>query len=307
MSASPPQWTTRELEEAAKTSARNFRTERLSVTDEWTSHYKESKAKFETLFATIGDVDPAAITADALAKAYTENMGEAMRYLAGPPISDDDLKVIADVSSLAPSVLGGNPADLDKVFAVIRNVIDPYRFPWVNENRAPSDEERKAALMASAILLSAQRIATERRNQGKTTQEGMLKSYLESIGFEEVPARKIATLVHGPAEGQFCGECSLGERKADVVIRLYDTRLMPVECKVSNSSTNSVKRLNNDACVKARYWLQEFGQSQVVPAALLSGVFNVLNLEQAQRTGLAIFWAHDLGHIGIFIELTHGT
>lgn len=88
------------------------------------------------------------------------------------------------------------------------------------------------------------------------------------------------------------------------MIRLHDTRLMPIECKVSNSGTNSIKRLNNDAAVKAEYWLKAFGAEQIVPAALLSGVFKLRNLEQSQRRGLALFWSHDLDKLGAFIEST---
>ena len=120
----------------------------------------------------------------------------------------------------------------------------------------------------------------------------------------EVPAAAINTIVKGPQALQFCAECQLGERKADVVVRLHDTRLMALECKVSNSSTNSVKRLNNDAAVKAEYWLKVFGTSQVVPAAVLSGVFKVMNLAQAQERGLALFWSHDLDKLGAFIDTT---
>ena len=93
---------------------------------------------------------------------------------------------------------------------------------------------------------------------------------------------------------QFCAECQLGERKADIVIRLHDTRLLAIECKVSNSALNSVKRLNNDAAVKADYWIKQFGISQIVPAAVLSGVFKVINLDQAQQRGLSLFGSHDL-------------
>ena len=50
---------------------------------------------------------------------------------------------------------------------------------------------------------------------------------------------------------------------------------MPVECKVSNSSTNSVKRLNNDAAVKAERGQTCSGRADVVPAATLSGVFKL--------------------------------
>lgn len=79
---------------------------------------------------------------------------------------------------------------------------------------------------------------------------------------------------------------------------------MPMECKVSNSYTNSVKRLNNDAVVKAGQWLHDFGAVQTVPAALLAGVFKLANLEQAQQRGLTLFWSHDLAELVRFVERT---
>ena len=82
---------------------------------------------------------------------------------------------------------------------------------------------------------------------------------------------------------------------------------MPTECKVSNSSTNSVKRLNNDAAAKAKTWIQEFGTATCVPAAVLSGVFKVHNLASAQADGLTLFWAHRLEPMIEFIETTRGS
>jgi hypothetical protein len=64
-----------------------------------------------------------------------------------------------------------------------------------------------------------------------------------------------------------------GSRKADVVIGLWDGRKMALECKVSNSELNSIKRLNNDAAMKAVEWRKEFGALGVEPGALLAGVF----------------------------------
>lgn len=52
------------------------------------------------------------------------------------------------------------------------------------------------------------------------------------------------------------------------------------------------------------YWLKVFGTSQVVPTAVLSGVFKVLNLQQAQERGLSLFWSHALDKLGTFIEST---
>lgn len=304
MTSSPPRWTTEELAEDAITSAAQFRNERLAISGSWDMHYRQARNKFELLFKKLNDLSPNGITEENLADAYSQGLGEALRYLAGPPISDDDLQVIADVDSIAPSILRKNPEALRKVFGIIERVIDLHRFPWIGSGLSPTKEQLETALLASSVLLAAQRIATERRNEGKETQETQVKNYLRSLGFTEVPTVAINTIVKGPQAMQFCAECLLGERKADVVVRLHDTRLMAIECKVSNSATNSVKRLNNDAAVKAEYWIKQFGTAQVVPAAALAGVFKVLNLEQAQARGLTLFWSHNLDKLGAFIEST---
>lgn len=304
MSSSPVQWTEVELTDAAAASASHFRNERLAITNSWSKHYAQARGKFDLLFKKLNDLNPGAISDANLAEAYGLGLGEALRYLAGPPISDDDLQVIADVDSIAPGVLKNSPEALRKVYGVIARVIDPHRFPWIATGKSPSPRQREAALLASSVLLAAQRIATERRNDGKEMQETKVKDYLRSAGFAEVATGAINTIVKGPQAGQFCAECQLGERKADVVVRLHDTRLLAIECKVSNSATNSVKRLNNDAAVKSEYWLKKFGTAQVVPAAVLAGVFKVLNLEQAQTRGLALFWSHELNRIGEFIAGT---
>jgi XamI restriction endonuclease len=304
MTRSPRRWTSAELTQDATESAARFRTERLAISTAWTTHVEQARHKFDLLFQQLGDLNPVAITDEALANTFGSGLGEALRYLAGPPISDDDLQVIADVESMAPGVLKKSPDALRKVFQVIERVIDPHRFPWMTTGGTPTDQQREAALVASSVLLATQRIATERRNDGKDQQETKVKDFLRSLGFTEVPATPIHTIVKGPQAMQFCAECLLGERKADVVVRLHDTRLLAIECKVSNSATNSVKRLNNDAAVKAEHWIKQFGTVQVVPAAALAGVFKVLNLEQAQERGLSLFWSHDLDQLGAFIATT---
>ena len=79
---------------------------------------------------------------------------------------------------------------------------------------------------------------------------------------------------------------------------------MAIECKVSNSAVNSVKRLNNDAAAKAKAWLDDFGTQQMVPTAVLSGVYKLHNLVDAQLRGLTLFWAHDLGTLLSWVERT---
>ena len=176
----------------------------------------------------------------------------------------------------------------------MRLVLDRRRFVWVVEGREPTAAERGKAIMASAALIAVSRAQTKRRTAGKAQQETLVKQALAELGLHGVAARDIPTIALAPAPGEFCGESRLGTRKADIVLRLWDHRVMPIECKVSNSSLNSVKRLNNDAAVKAGTWQRDFGLRQVIPTAVLSGVYDLHNLLDAQDRGLTIFWAHDL-------------
>ncbi|MHB1447090.1 MAG: XamI family restriction endonuclease [Acidimicrobiales bacterium] len=229
----------------------------------------------------------------------------AVRYLAGPPISEDDLKTLADDASLTPSRLRADPAMAQRIIEVILLGVDRQRFPWISENREPTEAERQAAVVATAALLAQRSVMTGRANESKDEQEKAVKDRLVQAGLTEVERRTVHNLSEAPPIGTFCAESLFGTRKADIVVRLYDGRVMPTEAKVSNSSTNSVKRLNNDAAVKARQWTQEFGTSNVVPSAVLAGVFKIHNLRSAQDgDNLTIFWAHNLDAMVAFIEAT---
>ena len=226
---------------------------------------------------------------------------EAFRYLAGPPISKDDLAVLAD-ARLSASQLRRDPAMLQRVLRIVEATLDPRRFPWVTEGREPTAIERNAAITASAALLAVSRVGTDRRNEGKDRQELAVRDALLQRDWKLVAPRTVLTLNQAPGPGEFCRESLLGSTKADFQVGLRDRRIMPIECKVSNSSTNSVKRLNREATGKAEYWVKEYGARNVVPAAVLSGVYKLHNVNNAQERGLAIFWAHDLAELINWIE-----
>lgn len=230
----------------------------------------------------------------------------AIRYLASPAISEDDLKVLAD-AALTPKRLNADPDMARRVIETVLLGLDRERFPWVAESREPTEGERATAVVSTAALIATQKVQTGRRNEAKKTQEGAVADALRAAGFTEVPTRAVTNMSHLPAHGEFCAEALFGSRKADLIVRLWDGRVMPTECKVSNSSTNSVKRLNNDAAVKARTWIQEFGTVTCVPAAVLSGVFKTRNLISAQADGLTLFWAHGLDRMISFITSTRET
>jgi hypothetical protein len=228
---------------------------------------------------------------------------EAFRYLAGPPISKDDLVVLSE-AVLTPSRLRNNPEMVRRVIEVVRVGLDRRRFPWIAENREPTETERSAAVLASAALIATNRVGTGRRTVGKERQEALVKDSLAGAGMTIVPNRKVEISAQSPRPGEFCGESLLGTRKADFIVGLYDQRLMAIECKVSNSATNSVKRLNNDAAAKAEVWVQAFGRANIVPTAVLSGVYKTRNLLNAQERGLPLFWAHEIATMIRWIDST---
>lgn len=92
--------------------------------------------------------------------------------------------------------------------------------------------------------------------------------------------------------------------KCDVPVMLYDGRLLLIECKVSNSGLNSIKRLIRETCGKANRWRNELG-ARAITAAVLSGVFKLVHLRQAQNDyGVTIFWERDLQPLAAFLKST---
>jgi hypothetical protein len=288
-------WSDEQLDEDLQKSSATFRWERMQ---EPLSAYLKVYDQVEEAIATLLErTDNLASLEDrGLEVLKRQDLVEAFRYLASPPISIDDLKTLADTASIAPSVLAQNPDSVQRLIQIIRAGLDPKRFPWVGDLRGPTEAEREAAIMASTTLMAVRRIETSRRNEGKAAQEERVRQALVDYGLVQVQisGNVINTLNEAPKPGEFCREVLLGERKADFVVGLWDNRLMAVECKVSNSSLNSVKRLNNDAAVKAEIWTRDFGLKNIVPVAVLSGVFKMHNLQNAQQRGLALYWAHRL-------------
>ena len=301
----PPPWTNEELEAERVKAIDKFRTRRMEEPlEEYLLAFDDYQGTVEELLESTVDLSADANT---LVGVVTEpQLLEAFRYLSGPPISEDDLKVLAE-AVLTPNRLKKNAAMAKRVAEVVINGLDRRRFPWVVEGREPSEAERNAAVLASATLLATRHLETARRNDEKRRQEGEVMKALKDAGLTNVPPRKITVLTQAPARGEFCGESLLGKRKADIVVGLWDGRTLPIECKVSNSATNSIKRLNNDAAAKAEYWRSAYGTAQVTPTAVLSGVYKLRNLTAAQDSGLNLFWAHDLPQLIDWIQDTPPT
>jgi hypothetical protein len=290
----PPRWPTEKLEEDRARAIAIFRRERLEEpVGKYASALEEHRRIVDDLLRSTGELR--SLDTEALLRILGDRrLLLAFRYLSGPPISEDDLKTLAEAASLAPSRLKDEPQTVARLAQVVLGCIDRRRFPWLSDGRQPTDPERDAALLASACLMAHQRIQAERRRSGKDRLEGAVKECLIDAGFVEVPRREVKLLSDAPGPGEFCAETSCAGRRADFVVGLWDGRHMLVECKDSNSLVNSIKRLNNDTAAKAVFWIRTFGQRAVVPAAVLSGVYYLDSLDRAQRDGLTLFWGHDM-------------
>lgn len=298
----PPVFTESELSRQVAIASGNFRDERLSEPLEaYLIHFDECQGHVEDLLET--SVDLTELDERAAEILQQPALLEACRYLAGPPLSKDDLQTLSE-GQIQAAAIKSNPQLSKRVIEIIKTGLDRRRFPWVSDGREPTQEEKTAAVIASAALMATRRLETNRRNDGKRNQEDQVKEALRTTGFKEVAPRKIPNQSSAPQRGEFCGECLVGSRKADIVVRLWDQRVMAIECKVSNSEVNSIKRVNNDAAIKARTWTAEFGTVNVVPAAVLSGVYKPRHLFEAQSGGLTLFWAHDLAALTRWIEAT---
>ena len=301
----PRIWTPAELADDAETARTLFRRQRL---DEPLALYSRFFDVFVPVFATLVDRLPSLADGSLGPERIAHLIGErdmrtAFRYLSAPPVSEDDLKTLAD-TTLSAAALRGDAGQARRVRDIVLHIIDPHRFPWVGEGRDPTGDERMRAIVASAVLVATRKVETARRADAGKKQEAAVKAMLREIGFSEAAPRDMPLLDAAPDPGEFCGESKLGDSRADLVIRLYDRRAMAVECKASGSAVNSFKRINHEAAGKARAWRAGFGKRQIVPSAVIGGVFHPANLETAQAEGLAIFWGHRLRDLADFIRST---
>jgi len=300
----PRRWTEAELESDSAAAKNSFRRERLlEPLDLYNQLFTTFADIFRELIDKLPDITAEPVDAELIADLIDgRDAQKAFRYLTAPPISEDDLETVAD-AVLTRSRLRADTASTARIRDTVLTIIDPHRFPWLAEARQPSNDERERAVIASAALAASSDVGTRRRSTSKETQEKAVKDLLASLGMEQVKAKEIPILTAAPAPGQFCGETRLAGTRADVVARLKDGRVVAIECKVSNSTVNSYKRLVHDTGGKAAHWYNQLGRAQVIPSAVLSGVYSTANLEDVQENkGVYLFWQHRLADLAAFVQ-----
>lgn len=311
----PRIWTEEELAREASTALNEFVDRRLAEPGtRYLEHVDARRRAITRLFKALTGIDSANPDPERVRGVLLdEELFDALRYVAGPPVSEDDLGVLVtrDVNGISKTMIRSDDAVPAAVLGLICRLADPHRFPWVVARRAASRREIRAAIEATAIMHATQALETERRGYGKTV-ERKLETRLVELGFVKVsgktakprkgeapggpvyPAKgQVRQPSHHPAFPNFYGECTVYGRKVDMFIALATGRMIALEAKDSSSALNSKKRLNNDTAAKARHYDAEAGKN-IISVALLSGVFALADLKAAQEAGLYLVWAHDL-------------
>lgn len=171
----------------------------------------------------------------------------------------------------------------------------------MREKRAPTDIEMHAAILSSSALLATLQVRVAGHTESRSRQEEEVHDALLALGLREIPARTIATTGDSPRPGEFCRESVLVGRGVDFLIRLWDKRLMALECRLSSSPLDSGSRLRHEAGGKAAEWTATYGTG-VVAAVILSGIFRLRDLMAVQDRGIGLFWRHHISDLTEWID-----
>lgn len=311
-SSTPTVWTEQQLEQQAQIALEEFVERRLAEpSGKYRSHVKARQRAIVRLFKALVGIDPEKPNVEIVRRVLLdEELFDALRYVAGPPLSEDDLGVLVtrNIKGFSKTDLKDNEQFPPEVLKLICKLADPYRFPWVSQKKKPSKRELRTAIATTMTMHASQSLQTERRGHGKTVEQ-RFEARLTELGFVKVSGKtrtreastapifpkkgKITQPTHHPAYPYFYGECTVYGRKVDLFIALGTGRMIALEAKDSSSALNSTKRLLNDTAAKAKHYATEAGKN-IISVALLSGVFKLSDLIAAQTAGLYLVWAHDI-------------
>lgn len=156
VSKTPTVWTQHQLAEQAQIALDEFVDRRLAEPGgKYLAHEQARRIAIVRLFKTLSGVDPASPNPAIVRKVLLDaELFDAVRYVTGPPVSEDDLGVL-----VTRNVKGFNKTALRKseqlpvdVLQLICRLADPYRFPWITERRKPSPRELRDAIQATMTL-----------------------------------------------------------------------------------------------------------------------------------------------------------
>lgn len=294
--ATPPWWTSDQLRRARDEREEAFRTAWREVNqEEWVETCEVLLPQVEMMLQVTENLRR--INADHFRDNPTA--WQLLRYVCAPVLSEENFWTLVG----SPKSKAVRQEYAAAVAEVISRVVDPVRFPWVAAARDPSEQERYGAVLATVVLLAAQRVGTSTRGLRSQQQEAAVGAVLAAAGYDFVDSRTRIGLLDDLPRGSFSRETRVAGAKCDVPVRLLDGRLLAIECKVSSGPKNGWKRLNRETGGKAEGWRTHFGTGQVITAVVLDGVFDLGCLLQAQNDqGVVIFWENDLRPLSEFLQ-----
>lgn len=321
MTAIPNYWTTEELAADADSARARFVESRLHPDPEdrvvYEAEIERGRNAAETLLRRSDDLT----RWDAGAIRDREALDIA-RYATLPMTSADDLDTLfatcvgAWIKQTASSTRRVSREPTPEAFALIAeylaNNMDPILTPWLRASREPAETEREMFALWVASARAASRVGSARKNRGAQRQENAVRESLVEIDYGAVEKGR----QRGAADSRFrpielpprtftAKPRVLNGKSADVVIRLADDhpsgiKVLVVECKDSNSAINSRKRLFEVAAKRAAWLRGEDLPNEFRTVAVLSGVFGLRELEDAQKEGIHIIWEHRLSDLQAF-------
>lgn len=247
----------------------------LAESDEerYREKFADAVTLLEDLFARTDDLT------DLTEIRATQKVIELARFLTvNAPISNDDLKLITFDLVKQPRQ--------DKQMAFIAQQIDDLRFPWVRLGGRPTDAERRAAIEETARIWARQKASTNRRMMLGRLNESVTAATIEHAGY--------APGAWPLKVGEFRNEMSIDGTKADLLVRLWDRRLLLIECKSSLSELNSYKRVGHEVEGKPVKWDKALPNEEIVVMTVLAGAMSKQTIEKIVDKGIRLAWQHDL-------------
>jgi hypothetical protein len=227
-----------------------------------------------------------------------------LRFLMAPPLSQDQFKLAC------PEWQKGSETSSRPLSAESASAVAAAFSRWRDERRAApflcggTNEEKRAAVSATAHMIAVNRFRTVRRMRLAHEQEQGVVDLLLGLGYRH----RRSELVDQPGalgEDEFMHATQFqtadgSTHEVDVAVGLPKRTILALECKVSNDATNSVKRVN-DVLKKASAWKRQWGRF-VVTGALLQGVFSTKEPRRLLEEDVEVFWSHRLDELEKWLE-----
>jgi hypothetical protein len=221
---------------------------------------------------------------------------KVLRFFLGPPQSQDQFQLVCPEWKKS-SELGTRSVPRAQAEAVSR-CFDLWQD---NARTKPirgggSSGSMNTAVMSTAIMMAINDFRTEVRNEASVLQERAVGCALESIGYvlvryKDIDRPDLMAAYQYAVKTNFATSDG-SKHEVDVAVGLGGGRILALECKVSNDSTNSIKRVN-DILKKASSWKGTFG-TFVVTGAMLQGVYGEREPRKLLEANVELFWSHRL-------------